>query len=206
MKEFLQVVREGFSEEALLESGPDRAGVQNPEVHANWTIHAHTWRTGENHTEIHPLGRSESGRALGQHVEEGPAGPGGDGPQGSRPRGPPGPGGCGKPWWPWQLARAGSAPAGGRQWQVGPWLPHYWGYFWFYFYFLMFLVCSEICILCSMSHFLNLATYWNIFRVPCRPARPICCLEQLVDTGVWALVQPLPFNVREQWYFRLPRL
>lgn len=28
MKDFLQVVREGFSEEALLEPGPDRAGVK----------------------------------------------------------------------------------------------------------------------------------------------------------------------------------
>ena len=90
-------------------------------------------------------GRSErSGRALGQHVEEGPPGPGRDGPTEEQARGKRQDlGGCRKPWWPWQLARAGPAPAGGPHWDLGPWLLNCWGYFRCYFYFLMFLVCSE---------------------------------------------------------------
>lgn len=146
-KSFLQVVGEGFSEEVILKLRPDRAGVQSPGVHVNWTGQTSLWRTGESQQstvnlfiKIHPLGEvwekwkgpwpTCRGGATGARQGRPNRGAGWD------------LGGCRKPWWPWQLARAGPAPAGEPHWDLGPWLLNCWGYFRCY-YFLMFLVCSE---------------------------------------------------------------
>ena len=218
MKGFLQVVREGFSEKVILELRPDRAGVQSPGVHVNWTGQTSRWRTGESQQstvnlfiQIHPLGEvwekwkgpwpTCRGRATGARQGRPNRGAG----PGQAPR----PGGLQKALV--TLTAGKGRPSSSRWTALGfrPLAAQLLGLF--SVLFLFFDVFSlfwepEIWILCNVSHCLNLATYSHIFRTLCRRARRICCLGRLVEAGVHAPVQPLPASVEESWYYRLPRL